>query len=384
MDIDFNAQVNRRCSESTKWGEYNPDVLPMWVADMDFRSPEPVIKALHDRVEHGFFGYAQHPEEIKESVIDWLSKRHGWVVSPDDLIFVPGVVAGFNLAAHAVTRPGDGVVVHTPTYGPFFNVAENVNLTTQAVELKRNSGGHYHVDYDAFEGCLSGRSRIFLLCNPQNPTGRVFHRDELEKIAEICLKHSITICSDEIHSDLIYSGNQHIPIASLSTEVAAQTITLIAPSKTFNIAGLNASVAIITNEGLRKKFQRARKGLLGTVNLLGQYATRAAYQYGEPWLNALLIYLESNRDYVYDFINNEIQGIRMSAPEGTYLAWLDCRDAGIEGNPSKFFELEAKVAVNDGNWFGKGGEGFVRLNFGCPRGMLEAALHQMKEALNQL
>jgi cystathionine beta-lyase len=354
----------------------------MWVADMDFRSPEPIIEALKERVDHGVFGYPTPPTDLSGSIVNWLSRRHGWEVTPDDLVFIPGVVTGFNLAAHAVTRPGDGVLVQTPTYGPFFGVEKNVNLIQHEMEMTHEFDGQYNIDLEAFKAALTGRTRIFMLCNPQNPTGRVFRKDELEAMAEICLRNDIIICSDEIHSDLIYSENKHIPIASLSPDIAEKTITLIAPSKTFNIAGLKASVAIITDEELRKQFDCARMGLTGWVNLLGMVAMEAAYDQGEAWLDALLPYLEANRDYAFDFVNNEIKGVTMAKPEGTYLAWLDCREAGIDGHPDKFFREQAKVAMNDGAWFGKGGEGFVRLNFGCPRSMLEESLSRIKEALD--
>lgn len=381
MAFNFDILPNRRDSESVKWNYYEQDILPMWVADMDFRSPEPVIAALKARVDHGVFGYPRPSAHLKESIVAWLDRRHGWAVTPDDLVLLPGVVTGFNLAAHAVTRPGDGVLVQTPTYGPFFGVEKNVSLVQQEMEFTRTNDGQYSIDLEAFEAALTGRTRIFMLCNPQNPTGRVFRKAELEAMAEICLKHDIIICSDEIHSDLIFSGHKHIPIASLSPEIAAKTITLIAPSKTFNIAGLKASVAIITDETLRKQFEGARQGLAGWVNLLGMVAMEAAYGQSEAWLDALLPYLAANRDYLLDFVKHELPGIKMAKPEGTYLAWLDCREAGIAGKPNEFFQKQAKVAMNDGAWFGQGGEGFVRLNFGCPRAMLVESLGRMKEAL---
>ncbi len=383
MDYDFDTIIDRRHSDSLKYRICEKEQLPMWVADMDFRSPEVVIKALHERVNHGIFGYGMLPEKSKEAVISWLSSRHSWNITPDDIIFVPGVVAGFNLASHAVTRSGDGVVLQTPAYGPFFSVASNANLTQQEMELSQGPDGQYFIDYDALEWCLTARSRIFMLCNPQNPTGRVFSLEELQKIAEICLRHDIIICSDEIHNDLVFPGRKHIPIASISPEITSKTITLIAPSKTFNIAGLDASVAIITNKELRNQFESARKGLLGGVNILGLHAARAAYQHGESWLEALLIYLQANRDFTIEFIKNEIPGIKIVKPEGTYLAWLDCRKAGIEGKPGEFFKREVGVIVNEGTWFGKGGEGFVRLNFACPRAILEIGLHKMKDALKK-
>ena len=383
MNFDFDTIIDRRQSESSKYGICREDHLPMWVADMDFRSPEAMIQALHDRVSHGIFGYGMPPEGSKEAVISWLSRRHQWEVTPDDILFIPGVVAGFNLASHAVTRPGDGVVLQTPTYGPFFSVHNNVNLIQQEMELIQDSDGRYIIDFDAFEQCLNGRSRIFMLCNPQNPTGRVFSQLELEKMADICLRHQIIICSDEIHNDLVFRGNKHIPIASIAPEIASATITLIAPSKTFNIAGLDASVAIITNENLREQVKNSKKGLLGGVNILGLHAMHASYSHGEPWINALMIYLQENRDFVFEFIEKEIPCIKTVKPEGTHLAWLDCREAGIKGKPSEFFKTEAEVIVNDGNWFGKGGEGFIRLNFACPRSILQTGLQKMKDALSK-
>jgi cystathionine beta-lyase len=381
MTFDFDHLPNRRSTESAKWRAHDEGILPMWVADMDFRSPEPVIQALHERVEHGIFGYPRAPEGLRGSIIDWLQKRHGWQVAPEELVIIPGVVTGFHLAAHAVTHPGDGVLVQTPTYGPFFRVAPNVHLVQQEMELTPGPDGQYELDLDAFRAAINGRTRIFMLCNPQNPTGRVFRQDELESMAQICLEHDIIICSDEIHSDLVFSDQRHIPIAMIDPEIAAKTITLLAPSKTFNIAGLEASVAVIQDQKLRQQFDGARLGLVGWVNLLGQIAMLAAYQHGEKWLDALLLYLEANRDYLVEFINHQIPGVQVTSPQGTYLAWLNCRDANIPGKPSEYLLKEARVAMNDGEWFGKGGTGFVRLNFGCPRQMLEEALIRIKKTL---
>ncbi|MBN1667991.1 MAG: pyridoxal phosphate-dependent aminotransferase [Anaerolineales bacterium] len=381
MTFDFDTFPDRRQTESTKWNYYDPDVLPMWVADMDFLSPPAVLDALQARITHGVFGYPVPPAGLKENIVSWLAHRHDWQVHVDDLVFVPGVVVGFNLAAHAVTRPGDGLVIQTPTYGPFFNVAENVKLVQQEMELNRDHQGQYQVDLDAFKATLTGRSRLFMLCNPQNPTGRVFRRDELEAMAEICLENELIICSDEIHSDLVYSGHKHIPVAALAPEIADQTITLLAPSKTFNIAGLKASIAVITNPKLRKRFQAAQQGLVGSVNLLAMVAMQAAYEQGEPWLEALLQYLQANRDYLSDYVQENLPGVRLAQPESTYLAWLDCQEAGIDGQASEFFLKQARVAMNAGEWFGKGGAGFVRLNFGCPRSMLADSLARLQTAL---
>ena len=381
MAFDFDTLPDRRPTGSTKWQIFDEDVLPMWVADMDFRSPEPVIEALHERVEHGVFGYTRPPEGVTASVVDWLARRHGWSVDPGHVTFVPGVVVGFNQVAQAVTRPGEGVLIQTPTYGPFLKVAENGGFIQQETEFIRGEDGQYEIDLDAFEATITPQTRVFMLCNPQNPTGRVFRKDELEAMAEICLRHNLVICSDEIHHDLVYSENQHIPMASLAPEIAANTITLLAPSKTFNIAGLKASVAVIENDELRAKFQAAQRGLVDWVNLLALVAVQTAYEQGDVWLDALLVYLQANRDYVADFVEKELPGVCVAKPEGTYLAWLDCREAGIDGNPSEFFVKNARVAMNDGDWFGAGGKGHVRFNFGSPRAMVIEALDRMKAAL---
>jgi len=380
MNYNFDTIINRRGTDSVKWGVFDEDVLPMWVADMDFLSPPPVIEALKERVEHGVFGYPRLLEETEESVVRWLEKRHGWRVTPDDLVFLPGVVTGFNLATHAVTKPGEGVLVQTPTYRPFLEVDKNVGREQHSMSLTVGENGAYRTGRDTFSMAIRKNTRIFMLCNPQNPTGRVFRKDELEMMAEICLENEIVICSDEIHSDLIFSESEHIPIASLSPEIAANTITLLAPSKTFNIAGLKASVAVITDPNLREKFEGAKQGLVGWVNVLGQVAAQAAYAEGEPWLEALLAYLEANRNYLVDFVRDELPGVRMAKPEGTYLAWLDCREMGVE-NPQQFFLNEAKVGLNDGAWFGEEGTGFVRLNFGCPRELLREGLERMERVM---
>lgn len=381
MNFDFDTLPDRRPTGSTKWKIFDEDVLPMWVADMDFRSPEPVIDALRERVEHGVFGYTQPSERVTASVLGWLARRHGWSVEPGHVAFVPGVVVGFNQVAQAVTQPGEGVLTQTPTYGPFLKVAENGGFIQQETVFIHGEDGQYEIDLDAFEAAITPQTRSFMLCNPQNPTGRVFRKDELEAMAEICLRHNLVICSDEIHHDLVYSESKHIPIASLAPEIAANTITLLAPSKTFNIAGLKASVAVIENDELRKKFEAAQRGLVGWVNLMAQVAMQTAYEQGDAWLDALLVYLQGNRDYVTDFVEKELPGVRMAKPEGTYLAWLDCREAGIAGNPSEFFVKKARVAMNDGAWFGAGGEGHVRFNFGSPRAVVEEALDRMKAAL---
>ncbi|MGC8781934.1 MAG: MalY/PatB family protein [Anaerolineae bacterium] len=384
MTYDFDRIIDRRHSDSEKWSRYAEDVLPLWVADMDFRAPEPVIQALHAYVDRGMFGYAHGaPDELREVIVDRLLKLYGWRVSPEALVFVTGVVVGYDQACHALLGPDDALLIQTPVYPPFLSAAKWAGAQSQEMELTRGPDGRYFVDLDRFEHAITGRTRAFLLCNPHNPVGRVFTPAELGAMAEICLRHDMYIISDEIHCDLIYSGYRHTPIASLAPEIEARTITVMAPSKTYNIPGLGCAVAIIPNPKLRQRYQNAHRGLSGHVNNLGYVAALAAYRDGQPWLDACLRYLEANRDFLHQYIVTNLPGITMSPMEGTYLAWLDCRRAGLPADvpPGKFFLEKARVALNEGATFGKGGEGFVRLNFGCPRATLEQALERMRAAL---
>jgi len=381
---DFDRIIDRRTTGSIKWQLYGEDVLPMWVADMDFAAPEPVIAALQARVEHGVFGYEAHPAALVEAIVARLQQLYGWTVAPEAIVFLPGVVTAFNLAVQAFLDADDGLLIQTPVYPPILNAAATAGAVTHAMELTRNADGRYSVDFDLFARTITDRTRMFLLCNPHNPVGRVFREDELARMAELCLRHNLLICSDEIHGDLIFSGYRHIPIAALAPEIAARTITLMAPSKTFNIAGLHCSFAVIPDAALRQRYLAARRGVVDSVNLLGYTAALAAYQEGQPWLDAVLRYLETNRDVVVAYVERSMPGVSVVPPEGTYLAWLDCRAAGIPDNAHDFFLKEARVAVNDGATFGAGGEGFVRLNFGCPRSLLSEGLERMRVALSRL
>ena len=378
---DFINFPDRRKTESVKWGVYGDDVLPMWVADMDFVSPPPVVKALQERVNHGVFGYPMVMKELKEVVVNRMAARYNWKITEKDLIFVPGVVSAFNLVCQTFTDPGDSVIMQTPIYPPFLGAPANANTEKIEVELRQEKDGRFTIDFDAFENSITDKTRVFMLCNPHNPVGRVFRQEELERLAEICLRHNLVICSDEIHSDLIFSGYHHLPIASLGKEIEQNTITLIAPSKTFNIAGLECSVIICPNEEYRKKLEAARRGLLGSVNVMGLVAGLAAYRDGSEWLKELLIVLENNRDHLVNFIHQRIPEIKVYPPEGTYLAWLDCREMRVSSNAYQFFLENAKVALNDGKEFGLPGEGYLRFNFGCPQRMMEEALLRMEKSL---
>ena len=378
---DFDRIVERRGTDSMKWGRYGADVLPLWVADMDFPSPKPVIDALRRRVDHGIFGYGVEPPELRPLVQARLKRRYSWEVDPDDMIFLPGVFVGFNLVGAAFGETGDGILIQTPVYPPFHAIGKNVGRTMQSAPLVRTDSG-YEIDFDIFERAITRCTRVFLLCNPHNPVGRVFTRTELEKLAEICIEHDLIICADEIHQDFIYEGHTHIPIASLGSEVAARTVTLISPSKSFNIAGFHFSIAIATNPEVRKRLVAAAAGRVpNRPGIFDFVAGLAAYEHGDEWFEQLLKYLQANRDFLVKYVRDELPQIAMFQPEGTYLGWLDCRAAGIAGSPTEHFLKEAKVALQDGALFGSDGEGFARLNFGCPRATLVEAMARIKKSL---
>lgn len=375
--------IDRRGTDSVKWGLYGEDVLPLWVADTDFNSPAAVMAALHQRVDHGVFGYPLNPPELAELVVARMQERYNWKITAKDMLFVPGVVPGFNLVCQAVVKPGESLLVQPPVYPPILGAAENVNARSIRAELVHKSDGSYEIDFDALEAAIEDDTRCLLLCNPHNPVGKVFTKQELNHLAEICLRHQMIICSDEIHSDLVFSDSQHIPIGSLSEEVAKSTVTLIAPSKTFNIAGLECAILICTNHELLEKIDHSRRGLLGGVNVLGLTAAIAAYRDGAEWLTQMMEILEDNRNFLDEFLKAHIPQIKVRKPDATYLAWLDCRQLHLEGGAYQFFLKHAKVALNKGEDFGEGGEGFVRLNFGCSREVLCDALTRMENALKE-
>ena len=381
--MDFDQIIDRRHTESVKWNWFSEDVLPMWVADMDFRSPEPVIDALRARVEHGVFGYGWPPEGLKEAIQAHLVNRHNWQVAEKEIDFISGVVTGFNHAIYSLTEPGDKVLIQTPVYPPFLAAPEQAGRERVINPLVRLPDGNYEIDFEDFEAKAASGVKLFILCSPHNPVGRVFTREELTRMAEICLAHDVLICSDEIHADLVFSGAKHIPIASLSPEIAANTVTYFAPSKTFNVAGLSTSVYVTQCAALRDRLQHSMAMLLGHPNIFGTQAALAAYRDSQDWLDEVLIYLEGNRDFLVDYVRSELPGISIWKPEGTYLAWLDCQDMDLSITPQQFFLEKAKVGLNDGADFGDGGEGFVRLNFGCPRALLKEGLERMKKALTE-
>ena len=383
MTYDFDQPVDRKQTDSRKWQRYAGDVIPLWVADMDFVSPEPVVEALHRRVDHRVFGYSRPDRDLNIVIQERFKRLYGWDVSEEEIVFIPGVVPGLSLSFQLCAAHGEGVLAQPPVY--FHFISDPVRRGRLLIDPPLVPKGEtYEIDFDAFERSITDSTRIFLLCNPHNPVGRVFTPSELTRLAEICLRHHIIICSDEIHCDLVYPGSRHTPIATLGPEVADQTITLMSPSKTFNLAGLGAAFAVIKNPDLRERWTREGQGIVPHVNIMGHTAALAAFAKGQEWLDQVLAYLRGNRDFLTRFVRERLPHIKMARMEATYLAWLDCKSAGIPGNPSAFFLKEARVALNDGREFGKGGEGFVRLNFACTRAVLTEALERMEKALKRL
>ena len=375
--FDFDTPVERRATASLKWDKYrNRDIIPLWVADMDFRAPPAVIRALQQRVANGVFGYTIAPQELNDVVVVMLKNLYGWEIEAEWLVWLPGLVTGLNVVCRALGQKGDDVLTAVPVYPPFLTAPGHFhrNLIKVPLEEKNN---HWQFDFDRLEKSITAKTRVFILCNPHNPVGRVYTRNELETLAAICKKHDIVICSDEIHCGLILDKDKpHIPTASLDPETAARTITLMAASKTFNLPGLGCAFAVISEKNLRRRFKEATAGIVPGVNALGYTAARAAFEDCDDWHAALLEYLRGNREIVQAAVRR-MPRLSMAPAEATYLAWIDMRTAGLK-NPAAFFE-RAGVGLQDGIEFD--GPGFVRLNFGCPRSLLEEALQRMEVAL---
>lgn len=383
--FDFDTRIERRGTNNAKWDWFG-DVLPMWVADMDFRSPEPMLKALHDRVEHGTFGYQIDSERLRDLLVKRMARRYGWAIDHKAIQFVPNIVSPLNVATRAYAQPGDGVLMLTPAYPPFLGAPKNGGREAVLVELAVSKQGQilrYEIDFDAMEAAITPRTKLFFLCNPHNPVGRAWTRAELERIAEICLKHNLVICSDEIHCDLLLDGTRHIPIATLAPEVAARTVTLMAPSKTFNIPTLGIGFAIIENPDLLAPFKAESEGIVPHTGAMGFVAAEAVYGESEcqEWLDALLVYLKDNRDTLVQYVQEHFPGVNVTQPEATYLAWLDWSDVPLPNTPFQFFLEQAKVAYSKGADFGASGTNYIRLNFGCPRSQLLEALDRTRAAV---
>ena len=381
MTFDFDTPVPHTGTDSQKWQKYaGRDVLPLWVADMDFKSSPAIMEALHRRVDQGVFGYARPVKSTVEAVVTALEQRYGWTIEPSWLVWLPGLVVGLNVTAQAFAQPGDEVLTLTPVYPPFMSAPKNsARVSTQVPWVLQ--GGEWVIDWAALERAVTPRTKLFYLCNPHNPLARVWRRAELVQLAEFCLRHGLLLCSDEIHCDLILEpGLPHLPSALLSPEIAARTITFMAPSKTYNVPGLGTSLAIIPDAGLRAQFVRATAGIVAEVTGLGYVACEAAYRDSEPWRQALLTCLRGNRDFLRDSIARELPGVTIEAPiEATYLAWLNVAALKL-ADPIAHFEKHG-VGLSDGAFFGSPKGRHVRLNFGCPRSTLAEALRRMKAAL---
>lgn len=383
----FDVLHDRKNTRSVKWDMLEPifqtnDVLPMWVADMDFKAPQAVNDALVKRAEHGIYGYTVVDEDVKGSVVNWVKRRHKWQIEQEWLTFSPGVVTSLHMAIQAFTEPNDKVLIQTPVYTPFYNVIEQHDrvIVKNPLVYKDN---YYQIDFADFEEKLKHGVKAFILCSPHNPVGRVWNKEELTELSRLCLKYNVLILADEIHCDLLFKGQHHIPIASISEEVADQTITCMAPSKTFNLAGLDASYIIAGNKEKRDKLNThfSKQGI-NMLNTMGNTALEAAYAHGEAWLDELLTVLEDHQKYVIEMFKTHAKELKVIRTEGTYLLWIDCSALNLDDEELKRFMIEkAKVGLNPGNSYGEEGKGFMRMNIACPRGTLEEGVSRIINAL---
>lgn len=383
---DFDQIVDRKWSDSKKYNTYGEDVIPMWVADTDFKCPQPIIDALRDRVEHGIYGYLDQTAELRSAAKKWMHDRFGLSIEQKWTEFAPSVVTALVICIEAFTNVGDHVVIQTPVYPPFHDVITH-NGRVKVENRLRFDGEAYRINFDELASQLSHeRTKLMILCNPHNPVGRVFSREELERVAQLCVQHDVFLISDEIHGDLVFEGHRHTPILSLSEDVKEHAMICINPSKTFNTPGLRTAAVIIPNERMRKRYliQRQNKRM-NTQSNFGVLAFKVAYEECAYYADQLIAYLTENLKLLDEFLKTKIPEIKLIRPEGTYLAWLDCRALGLEqGALNEFFLKQAKVALNDGLTFGQSGEGFMRLNFGCSRAVLLEALGRIERAVRKL
>lgn len=399
MEYDFDKVVDRRNTDSAKWATVEKmfgekDVIPMWVADMDFPVAEPITEALRRRTEHAFYGYSLTQPSVVEAVVDRVKKKYNWKIEPEWVVFTPGVIPAIDAAIRAFSQPGDEVIIQGPVYYPFWSTIRNSGRQIANNELNLING-RYFMDFAGLESIFDcrddgmmpsfPRARLMILCNPHNPVGRVWSREEQARAGDIVLKHGALMISDEVHCELLFKGIRHVPFASLSIEFEQNSITCMAPSKTFNLAGLRASSIIIPDGGLREKFNAARKGIQAGPNVFGLVALEAAYRHGDDWLGQILDYLQGNLDFLIDYFTGNIPRIKVIVPEGTYLVWLDCRELGMSPQELRLFMRQmAKLGLDDGYLFGPGGAGFQRMNIACPRSILEEALKRIAGAVSTL
>ncbi|MCL2213063.1 MAG: pyridoxal phosphate-dependent aminotransferase [Oscillospiraceae bacterium] len=387
MAYDFDKIINRRGTYSMK---YDPvtrgkpeDVLPMWVADMDFAAPECVINAINEQAEHGIFGYFKLGQEYFSVLQNWFARRHNWTVQPDWLVTTPGVVNAIHVAIMALTDPGDGIIIQQPAYYPFLGAVAATERRLVVNQLTEHNG-RYGIDFDDFERqIIQENVKVFILCNPHNPVGRVFTAEELVKLGEICLRHKVYVIADEVHQDIVYNGHNHLVFAGLNEDFSNITVTCTAPTKTFNLASLPVANIFISNEKMRKRFlHEYDKFGVSQIGVMEIAACVAAYTDGEEWLGQLLGYLSDNMKLIDDFLKTKLPQVKLIKPEATYLAWFDFRELGISDDElDEIITNKAKLWLHRGTTFGAGGKGFMRMNIACPRSILQQALEQMEEGI---
>lgn len=389
--MNFDLAIDRTCTDCQKWDNVPtifgvPDALPMWVADMDFAAPPAVVKALHQRVEHGVFGYTFPSDSYREAICDWMEKRHNWSIQQEWIQFCPGVVPALSLIVDAFTEPGDQVVIQTPVYPPFYSVVQDHGRELVHNPLLRSEDGDYSMDFEDLEESFSaGKVKMLILCSPHNPVGRVWSRAELERLASLCQQYNVLVVSDEIHADLVFEPGAHTPFAALSEDAAERSIICTAPSKTFNIAGLNTANIIISNAQLRSKFRKIlNRYAIGSITPMGAAATEAAYREGGQWLDELLVYIRGNMELVANYAQEHLPELKVVIPEATYLLWIDFRGMGMSHEDlNRFLVQEAKLGLNSGGAFGKEGEGFMRMNLACTRATVQEALSRLHKAVEE-
>ena len=389
MGFDFDAVYERRNTNSLKWDfwkerHHGEDELPMWVADMDFKAPEPILKALHDTVDRGFFGYTVEKREDRQVVADWLKRRHGYYPDSDHVEFAPGVVFALTMAVLAYTEPGDAVMISDPVYYPFSSLVRDTNRKLVSNVLVQDAGGHYGIDFDEFERQIKENDvKVYILCSPHNPVGRVWTSDELKRLGDICLSHGVLVLSDEIHADFVFEDNKHIPFASISPEFEQGSVTFTSPSKTFNMAGLQIAEVIAADPAKRSAYKRTRNGSgYAEIPVMGLAAMRAAYTECDGWVDALVSYTHDNVIYMESYIRDRLPELKMTHPEGTYLTWVDFRGMGLSHDELEdLIRNKAKLWLDAGSIFGKPGDGFQRFNVACPRSTVAQAMEQLEKAV---
>ena len=390
MKFNFDKIIDRTNNFSAKWSEMNKNfgtnnLLPMWVADMDFLTAPCVMEALKDRLEQGIFGYTTRPSSYNESIVNWLDNRFSWKINQEWLMFSPAVITSISLLIQNLTQKNDKIMIQEPVYSPFHSIVESNERSLVISPLVKLDDGSYVMDYEDIEAKIKD-VKIFILCNPHNPVGRVWTREELTRLGEICLKHNVLVISDEIHSDIILKNHKHTPFASISKEFSENTITCMAPTKTFNLAGLQSSFLVISNPYYYEVMDKAFSILdIKRNNAFSLVATEAAYNYGEDWLYELIKYIEDNVDFAIDYIKNYMPQLKVKKPEGTYLLWVDFSNLNVDKEDLKNALInKGRIALSDGSSFGIGGDGYYRINLACPRSMVLEGLKRIEFAINSL